>query len=70
MNEREVRAWMILRGLRVKDVAAANGVTCTAVYKFLHGRMSSQRMRLWFRRRGCPAEHLGVVKPEKGRRAA
>lgn len=67
MNDREIRAWMVLQGLAAKDVARALGVSPTAVYNFLKGKMRSQRMRKWFVRKGCPAVHFGTG---ENRRAA
>jgi transcriptional regulator with XRE-family HTH domain len=69
MNERQIRAWMILRGLRVKDVAVANRVSSTAISRFLNGKLRSARIHQWFRRCGCPVAYLGASNT-KARRAA
>lgn len=67
MNERQIRAWMILNKLTPKKVAQSLGISDTAVYRFLNGTMASARINGWFRRKGCPAAYL---KSTNTRRAA
>jgi hypothetical protein len=62
---RKLRAWMTLKGLRVKGVAEANEVTLNAVYKYVRGDMTSAGLHSWFAAQGCPASYLPTAKAAK-----
>ncbi len=64
MNRRtkKLKAWMTLNDVTVKAVAAANGISLSAVYQYLRGGMSSANLRAWYLGQGCPASNLPPVK--------
>lgn len=55
---RKLWAWMTLNGLEAKAVADATGVSLSAVYRYIKGRMSSSTLRAWFLAQGCPVGNL------------
>jgi hypothetical protein len=64
MNRRTKKlwAWMTLNDVAVKAVAAANGISLSAVYQYLRGDMPSTNLRTWFLGQGCPAGNLPPVR--------
>ncbi|MBF0482808.1 MAG: hypothetical protein HQK81_06345 [Desulfovibrionaceae bacterium] len=60
MKSREVRAWLVRKGLRNKDVAEALGCDSSLVSHFLSGRKKSKRVAKHLAGLGCPAKLLGI----------
>jgi len=70
-RRRKLKAWMMLKGLRSQTAATANGVSLRAINRWLAGTMTSDRIRSWFAKQGCPASYLPTAKtPSKMRKAA
>lgn len=63
MNRRTKKlwSWMISNDVTVKEIAAANKVSLSAVYQYLRGEMASTNLRTWFLGRRCPANNLPPV---------
>ena len=59
-NVKELRVWMIRKGLRVKDVVAATGQERTYTNKTLNGQRNNRVVLQWLKDNGCPVKHLGL----------
>jgi len=59
---RQLRAWMMRNDLDAKAIASATGVSPSAVYRYIKGRMASAHLRAWFLSLGCPAVHLPAAR--------
>ncbi len=67
---RKLRAWMALNGLKVSEIADANNVSLTAVYRFIDGNMTSAKISDWFKDQGCPASVLAAKNSATMRKVA
>jgi len=47
-NARQIKAWLMLRGLKVADLAKALGATETTIYNYLAGRQAWPAVRARF----------------------
>lgn len=64
VHERQIRVWMLKRGIRIQDVAQSVGLHRTYVSHFLAGRKKAPAIRAWFKEHGCPVRYLGEGKKE------
>lgn len=55
-------AWMTLKRVTAQQASTATGISLSAVYRFINGRMSSTTLRAWFVAKGCPKGHLRQAK--------
>ncbi|NDY57438.1 helix-turn-helix transcriptional regulator [Desulfovibrio sulfodismutans] len=62
MKGRKVKAWLVLRGTKISDVARAVGVDHSLVSHFLAGRRRADVVRNYLEQIGCPVEYLGKRK--------
>ncbi|GBC62520.1 hypothetical protein DENIS_3492 [Desulfonema ishimotonii] len=62
----EIRAWMVLHGLRVKDVSDHLGLSGHApVSWWLKGQTTSARIENYFRSVGCPEKYLAALRSKR-----
>ena len=64
VREKQIRVWMLKKGLRVQDVADGAGVDQSYVSHFLAGRKKAPKVCAWLIGQGCPAKFLGEGKKE------
>ncbi|MGD9610496.1 MAG: XRE family transcriptional regulator [Desulfovibrionaceae bacterium] len=65
VRDREIRIWMLRKGLRNCDVARGAGVHPSYVSHFLRNqKTNSPAIRTWLLEQGCPAKYLGSEKKE------
>lgn len=60
MKSREVKAWLVRRGIKNKDIATALGCDHSLVSHILSGRKKSKRVMVHLAALGCPAKLLGI----------
>lgn len=63
--EVRLQRWLMRQCLRKIDVARELGVSLPAIVNFMAGKMKSERIRIWFVARGCPAELLDALHAER-----
>lgn len=67
INRRLVRAWMVVEGIRPRDIQAALGQRSHAhAVETLTGVRSDRKVLTWLLDRGCPVEYLQLPKQMQG----
>lgn len=58
MNKRfiKIKTWLLENGLKQRDIAKMAGVSESAVYLVIRGKMTSANIRSVFVKLGCPEE--------------
>ncbi|MHB1350077.1 MAG: helix-turn-helix domain-containing protein [Desulfobulbaceae bacterium] len=59
-NVKQIKIWMIRRGLREKDIVAATGEDQRYVNNTLNGRKNSRKVLQFLRDSGCPERYLAL----------
>ncbi len=59
---RKIKAWLVLRGTSMSQVARAIGVDQSLVSHCLAGRKRADVVRNYLEKIGCPVEYLGKRK--------
>jgi len=58
MRFKEIKKWLIDKGLTQTEIANELGVSQTAVYQVIKGKMKSKKITNLLRSLGCPEEYL------------
>jgi transcriptional regulator with XRE-family HTH domain len=59
-NVKQIKIWMIRRGLREKDIVAATGEDQRYVNNTLNGRKNCRPVLQYLRDQGCPVRYLAL----------
>ena len=66
----EIRAWMLRRGVKVRDVAERIGINRSTVSQCIHGYNNNRRTLRGLLALGCPVRFLALPDDMKSREAA
>lgn len=58
MRFKEIKKWLIDKGLTQTEIARQLGISQTAVYQVIKGNMKSKRITSLLKELGCPDEYL------------
>jgi hypothetical protein len=59
-NVKQIKIWMLRRGLREKDIVAATGEEQTYVNKTLNGIKNNRKVLQFLKDSGCPVRYLAL----------
>lgn len=59
-NVKEIKVWLIRKGLRPKDVVAATKQERSYTTKTINGQRNNPVVLQWLKDNGCPEKHLGL----------
>jgi len=63
IDRREARAWMVLQGIRPKDIQDSMSLRYhSQVVETLTGKRDDRRVLQWLLDHGCPSAHLRLPK--------
>lgn len=68
MNSVEIRVWMLRNGITSRGISEELNVSKNAVNSFIAGNMTSNNMRHYFVKKGCPLNILPIEKTTRRRK--
>lgn len=54
----KIKTWLLKRGIKQRDIAKKAGVSESAVYLVIRGKMTSSNIKRVFLELGCPCEYF------------